>query len=80
MNTNNKILLTGLALFSMVFGAGNLILPPFLGFKAGADWMWVVRGFFLTAVVVPVLAIATHAKLQGTLADFGAKISPKHQK
>ena len=77
MNSNNKILITGLALFSMVFGAGNLILPPFLGFKAGADWIWVVLGFFLTAVVVPVLAIATHAKLQGTLADFGAKISPK---
>lgn len=29
------VLFCGLALFSMFFGAGNLIFPPFLGAQAG---------------------------------------------
>ena len=32
-----KLLLVGFTLFSMFFGAGNLIFPPDLGAKAGAD-------------------------------------------
>ncbi|MDF1516919.1 MAG: branched-chain amino acid transport system II carrier protein, partial [Lutibacter sp.] len=31
MNKSKEILITGFALFSMFFGAGNLILPPFIG-------------------------------------------------
>ncbi|MEO8774434.1 MAG: branched-chain amino acid transport system II carrier protein, partial [Gelidibacter sp.] len=31
MNKTKDILITGFALFSMFFGAGNLILPPYLG-------------------------------------------------
>lgn len=30
-----EILLISLMLFSMFFGAGNLIFPPFLGYEAG---------------------------------------------
>ena len=30
-----KLLLVGFTLFSMFFGAGNLIFPPFLGAQAG---------------------------------------------
>lgn len=77
MKQSNQVLITGFALFSMCFGAGNLILPPFLGFKSGESWFLVVLGFFLTAVLVPVLAVFTHAKIQGNLADFGRKVSPK---
>ncbi|UCD62499.1 MAG: branched-chain amino acid transport system II carrier protein, partial [Flavobacteriaceae bacterium] len=33
-----KTLVTAFALFSLFFGAGNLILPPQLGFKAGEFW------------------------------------------
>ena len=32
-------LITGLALFAMFFGAGNLIFPPFLGMESGTDWV-----------------------------------------
>ena len=76
MNKTKEIWMTGFALFSLFFGAGNLILPPTLGVKAGADWGFVVLGFFITAVVIPILAIFAHAKLQGTLYDFGKKVSP----
>ena len=68
--------IAGFALFSLFFGAGNLILPPYLGVKSGADWWIVVLGFVLTAVTIPILAIFAHAKLQGTLYDFGKKVSP----
>jgi branched-chain amino acid:cation transporter, LIVCS family len=76
MNKTKEIWMTGFALFSLFFGAGNLILPPTLGVKAGAEWGLVVLGFFITAVVIPILAIFAHAKLQGTLYDFGKKVSP----
>lgn len=76
MNKTKDILITGFALFSMFFGAGNLILPPFLGFNAGPDWFLVTVGFVITAVVIPILGIVAHAKLQGTMYDFGKKVSP----
>ena len=76
MNKTKEIWIAGFALFSLFFGAGNLILPPTLGAKAGLDWWIVVVGFVLTAVTIPILAIFAHAKLQGTLYDFGKKVSP----
>lgn len=76
MNKTKEIWIAGFALFSLFFGAGNLILPPSLGVKAGLDWWIVVLGFVLTAVTIPILAIFAHAKLQGTLYDFGKKVSP----
>jgi LIVCS family branched-chain amino acid:cation transporter len=76
MNKTKDVFITGFALFSMFFGAGNLILPPFLGFKAGHDWLLVTIGFVITAVIIPIFGIVAHAKLQGTMYDFGKKVSP----
>ncbi len=53
----DKILFVGFMLFSMFFGAGNLIFPPFLGQNAGNQTLPSVIGFLITAVVLPVLAI-----------------------
>lgn len=76
MRFNKETFIAGFALFSMFFGAGNLILPPNLGFKAGDMWIWVTLGFIISAVVLPLLGIFAHAKLQGTMLDFGKKVSP----
>ncbi|OSY87089.1 branched-chain amino acid ABC transporter substrate-binding protein [Tenacibaculum holothuriorum] len=76
MNKTKEVLITGFALFSMFFGAGNLILPPFLGKNAGENWSLVAIGFFITAVIIPILGILAHARLQGTMFDFGKKVSP----
>ncbi|MCK0123338.1 branched-chain amino acid transport system II carrier protein [Gelidibacter sp. F2691] len=76
MNKTKDIFITGFALFSMFFGAGNLILPPFLGFQAGEAWLLVTIGFVITAVIIPILGIVAHARLQGTMYDFGKKVSP----
>jgi len=64
------------ALFSLFFGAGNLILPPYLGYNAGNESFWVLIGFSISAVIIPILAIYGHAKLQGTILDFANKVSP----
>lgn len=76
MHKTKEIFINGFALFSMFFGAGNLILPPFLGKNAGSLWFWVTIGFFITAVIIPMIGILAHAKLQGTMYDFGKKVSP----
>ncbi|GAB1308642.1 branched-chain amino acid transport system II carrier protein [Urechidicola sp. KH5] len=77
MNKTKQIFILGFAIFSLFFGAGNLILPPNMGFKAGEDWWLVTIGFICTAVIVPILGIVAHAKLQGTMYDFGKKVSHK---
>lgn len=76
MVKKKETLVTAFALFSLFFGAGNLILPPLLGFRAGELWWLVALGFCLSAVLIPLLGILAHAKLQGTIFDFGKKVSP----
>lgn len=76
MHKTKEILVTGFALFSMFFGAGNLIFPPFLGKNSGSNWELVSAGFMITAVVIPILGIYAHARLQGTMFDFAKKYLP----
>lgn len=64
-----------LALFSLFFGAGNLILPPQLGFRSGPFWWLTGLGFSISAVIIPMLGILAHARLQGSMFDFAKKIS-----
>ena len=77
MNRTKQIFVLGFAIFASFFGAGNLILPPLLGFNAGPDWWLVAIGFLVSATVFPLLALLGHAKLQGTMIDFGKKVSLK---
>lgn len=76
MLKNRSVWILGLALFSLFFGAGNLILPPLLGYRAGSLWWVVGFGFTLSAVLIPMLGILAHARLQGDMFDFARKISP----
>ena len=55
----------GFTLFSMFFGAGNLIFPPFLGAEAGSSTIPAMLGMILTAVVLPVLAVMSVAYPSG---------------
>ncbi|WP_370001033.1 branched-chain amino acid transport system II carrier protein [Winogradskyella sp.] len=76
MKNTKQVLIFGFALFAGFFGAGNLILPPLLGFNSGPDWWLVAFGFLITTTVIPLLSLFGHAKLQGTMLDFGKKVSP----
>lgn len=51
------IIIIGLMLFALFFGAGNLIFPPMLGQMAGHN-VWIANaGFLVTGVGLPLLAI-----------------------
>ncbi len=76
MSNSKQTFVTAFALFSLFFGAGNLILPPLLGYRAGSEWFMVAVGFAISAVIIPIMAIYGHARLQGTMMDFGKKVSP----
>ncbi len=54
---NKNILVTGLALFAMFFGAGNLIFPPYLGMESGTDWLIGFGCFILVDVALSCLGI-----------------------
>lgn len=60
-----KMLLISFMLFSLFFGAGNLIFPPFLGQNAGTQTIPAMIGFLVTAVVLPVLGVIVVARFDG---------------
>ena len=70
------MLLVSFMLFSLFFGAGNLIFPPFLGQNAGAATIPAVAGFVVTAVILPVLGVIVVAQTDG-LDRLGARVNGK---
>ncbi|AZA14148.1 Branched-chain amino acid transport system 2 carrier protein [Corynebacterium choanae] len=46
-----------LMLFSMFFGAGNLIFPPILGASAGSGFPQAISGFLITGVALPIITV-----------------------
>ena len=71
-----KVLLVSFMLFSLFFGAGNLIFPPFLGQCAGKSMPLAMAGFLITAVVLPVLGVIVVAKFNG-LQKLANKVNTK---
>lgn len=74
------VILTGFALFAMLFGAGNLIFPPMVGYVVGDKWMSAAAGFFITGIGFPLLAILSSALAGKELDDFADKVSPLFSK
>lgn len=64
LDLKKKITLS-FVLFSLFFGAGNLIFPPFLGQNAGKNGILATIGFLLTAVILPVLGVIVVSKFNG---------------
>ena len=57
-----KLFLVGFTLFSMFFGAGNLIFPPFLGAQAGTALWLAFAGFAVSAIGLPIASVAAVAR------------------
>lgn len=72
----SQLLLVSFMLFSLFFGAGNLIFPPFLGQNAGQNTPLALLGFLVTAVVLPVMGVVAVAEFNG-LDRLASKVSPK---
>ncbi len=60
----SELLTIGFMMFSVFFGAGNLIFPPALGQAAGDHSVLAMIGFLMTGVGLPLLGISAIA-LQG---------------
>ena len=58
-----KLLLVGFTLFSMFFGAGNLIFPPFLGAQAGTALWPAFVGFAVSAIGLPIAGVLAVAQV-----------------
>ena len=50
-------LVIGFALFSMFFGAGNVIFPPYLGLESGPEWLLGFLSYFLADIGLALLAM-----------------------
>lgn len=70
---NKSTLIFGLALFAMFFGAGNLLLPPFLGYQTGDNWWSSLVGFSFTGIVAPIIATLSILKSGDYFTDLGKK-------
>lgn len=73
--TPRQSLAVGITLFSMFFGAGNLILPPLLGLQAGTDSIGATIGFLIAGIGLPVLGIVAVA-LVGTARELADRAHP----
>lgn len=76
-NKMRDSIVVGFALFSMFFGAGNLIFPPSLGNKLGDQYLLGIIGFIMTGVGLPLLAILACSKGNGTFESITNKIGNK---
>ncbi|VEF46093.1 branched-chain amino acid transport system II carrier protein [Bacillus freudenreichii] len=71
-----NVLFSGFMLFSLFFGAGNLIFPPFLGMESGNAFVAAITGFILTAVLLPFLTIISIALSKNGLLSIGQRVHP----
>lgn len=68
----------GLMLFSMFFGAGNLIFPVHLGQAATSNLSGAALGFLITAVGLPFLGIIAIGLLESEgLLDLSTRVNKK---
>ena len=68
-------LVIGFALFSMFFGAGNLIFPPHLGAQAGTNFWPSFLGLAISAVGLPIAGVIAIAKADG-LDKLAGRVHP----
>lgn len=68
----------GAALFSMFFGAGNMIFPPFLGLQSGGQWLLGFAGYYIADIGLALIGMFALIRVRGhqpILAPLGNKLS-----
>lgn len=73
-----KGFLIGLLLFGIFFGAGNLIFPAELGFRAGENFYPAILGFVLSGVGIAIITLVIGTMVKGGYKnEIGIKVDPK---
>ena len=70
-----ELLMIGLIVFSVFFGAGNLIFPPIIGKQAGTNVVTTMLFFSITAIIFPILGVVAVAKSNG-LRNLANRVDP----
>jgi LIVCS family branched-chain amino acid:cation transporter len=70
LRLKSGVLSTGLAMFSMFFGAGNVVFPLALGYLAGDQNIFAITGLLITAVGVPFLGLVAMILFNGDYEAF----------
>jgi LIVCS family branched-chain amino acid:cation transporter len=70
----SQIWATGFAMFSMFFGAGNVVFPLFLGQAAGDLNFYATSGLILTAVLIPLMGLIAAMLYEGDYDRFFDRI------
>lgn len=73
--SRKNVLFSGFMLFSLFFGAGNLIFPPMLGLESGNNFGPAIIGFLITGVLLPVMAIIAIALSEDGLISIGNRVN-----
>ena len=69
--------IVGLALFSMLFGSGNLIFPPEIGITGGTEWYKGYIAYFLADAGLGICSVFAMLKVDGDLNRLTGAIGPK---
>lgn len=68
-----SLIAVSLTLFSMFFGAGNLIFPPVMGAQAGTAFTPAITGFLIGGVLLPVISVFAIAVAGADLRDLSSR-------
>lgn len=71
---NSEAIAIGLAMFSMFFGAGNIIFPLALGQIAGDQNLYAMTGLILTAAVMPIVGVIAMILFDGDYRRFFGRL------
>ena len=69
-SNSSGIWLAGMALFSMFFGAGDLIWPLILGGSSGNQNSYALIGLLISGVTLPLLGLTSMMLFQGDYRKF----------
>lgn len=72
-NYKDKMII-GLALFSMFFGAGNVVFPPYLGMQAGTAWIPTFICYYMADIGLALLAILAMLRCGSDIEGVTARI------
>lgn len=73
-STRSNTLATGLAMFSMFFGAGNVVFPLALGLYAKSDNLYAILGLLISAVGVPFMGLISMILFNGNYKSFFSRL------
>ena len=70
------IVTVGLAIFSMFFGAGNLMFPLNVGLHAGTNNVAGMTGFIITTILLPLAGLIAMILFDGNYEAFFGRLGP----